>query len=124
MSTTDSEEKSSIGLRLREERVRLGLSQADMGEVMQVDRKVIRYYEEDKTSPRADQLVELMLQGGDVVYIITGQKLPLSVHQPMASYLPRDTVAAEISRMTLNEDDAELLIALARRLCISRPVTA
>jgi len=107
---------SSIGSRLREERVRLGLSQPDMGDVMNVDRKVIRYYEEDKTSPRADQLAELMTHGGDVVYIITGQRLPLSVHQPMASYLPRDTAAAAISQLQLNESDAEMLIALARRL--------
>lgn len=86
---------------------------------MDVDRKVVRNYEEDKTSPRADQLVELMTHGGDVVYIITGSRLPLSLHQPMASYLPRDTAAAAISKMTLNEDDAELLIALARRLSAS-----
>lgn len=116
MSTTYSEEIFSIGARLREERTRLSLSQADLGEIFDVDRKVVRNYEENKTSPRADQLARFQDHGADVVYIITGYRLPLSVREDVPEYMPRYVVAKEISTLNISELDAELLITLARRL--------
>jgi transcriptional regulator with XRE-family HTH domain len=116
MSTGNREEKSSIGQRLREERVRLSLSQADLGDIFDVDRKVVRYYEENKTSPRADQLELFRGHGADVIYILTGERLPLSVRQDVAAYLPRDRLALEISKMNLSEEDADILRCLAVRL--------
>lgn len=119
MSTTIGEDLFSIGERLRTERDRLSLSQADLGEIMGVDRKVVRHYEENKTSPRADQLVAFMRHGADIWYVLTGKKVPLSLNEPEASYLPRDKVALRISRLILNESDAELLMAMAERLALT-----
>ena len=116
MSTTCGEEIFSIGERLRGERDRLSLSQADLGEIMGVDRKVVRHYEENKTSPRADQLVAFMRHGADLWFVLTGKRLPLSACEPEAAYLPRDKVALRVSRLNLSEADAEMLIALAERL--------
>lgn len=114
----ESEVFDSIGARLREERDRLSLSQADLGEIFEVDRKVVRNYEENKTSPRADQLVAFASHGGDSVYILTGERIPLSMREPTAAYLPRDHAANVLSSLNLSEDDAEMLIALAKRLSI------
>jgi transcriptional regulator with XRE-family HTH domain len=108
----------SIGQRLREERERLALSQDKLGEELGVDRKVIRGYEGNKTSPRADQLVKMMELGADVIYIISGRKAPLGVAQPesLAAYNPAERAAQVIRDLMLSEEDAEMLRALAVRL--------
>lgn len=108
----------SIGQRLREERERLKLSQEGLGEKLGVDRKVIRNYEGDKTSPRADQLATLMALGADVLYIISGQKLLLGVTEPesLESYKPAERAAQVIRDLILTEQDAAMLMALALRL--------
>lgn len=116
MSTTCSEDLFSIGGRLREERDRLSLSQGELGVVMGVDRKVVRHYEENKTSPRADQLVAFMQRGADIWYVLTGQRIPLTAMQPTATYLPRDRLVQRLLELTLNEDDGDLLQRMAERL--------
>lgn len=116
MSTTSGEEIFSIGERLRGERERLSLSQADLGDLMGVDRKVVRHYEENKTSPRADQLVAFMRRGADILFVLTGRHTPLQAMEPETDYLPRDKVARRISKMNLSEADGDLLLAVADRL--------
>ena len=83
---------------------------------MGVDRKVVRHYEENKTSPRADQLVAFMQRGADIWYVLTGQRLPLTAMQPAATYLPRDRLVHRLLGLTLSEDDSDLLLKMAVRL--------
>lgn len=108
----------SIGQRLREERERLKLSQEGLGEKLGVDRKVIRNYEGDKTSPRADQLAVMLDLGADALYIVSGRKAPLGVTDTESSvaYKPAERAAAAIRPLVLSEDDAEMVRALAVRL--------
>ena len=116
MSTYESEENSSIGARLKVERVRLKLSQVELGELFGVDRKVIRWYEENKTSPRADQLLSLWNRGGDLLYIVAGVHMPLLAMQRQAPYTAAQRLASEVITLNLSETDAEMLMALAVRL--------
>jgi transcriptional regulator with XRE-family HTH domain len=58
----------SVGERLREERLRLGLKQDELG----VAPKTQRFYESDERSPDALYLAAFAKQGGDVRYVVTG----------------------------------------------------
>lgn len=120
MSTNECEEKNSIGTRLREERTRLSLSQADLGGIFEVDRKVVRNYEENKTSPRADQLVEFQSAGADIVYILTGRRASWTIKPNLVAYSPSDNVAKFVSGINLTEEDADLLISLAKRMAVEK----
>lgn len=116
MSTNKCEQINSIGDRLREVRDDLSLTQADLGAIFGVDRKVVRNYEENKTSPRADQLISFQSCGADIVYILTGQRAPLSLRQESPSYSPAERLAEMIRTLKLSEVDADILKALALRL--------
>lgn len=116
MSTETCEQINSIGDRLREVRNHLSLSQADLGEIFGVDRKVVGNYEENKTSPRADQLISFQSRGADIVYILTGQRAPLSLRQESPSYSPAERLAESIRTLKLSEEDAGILRELALRL--------
>lgn len=60
----------SIGDRIREERERLGLTQAQMG----VAPKTQRFYESGERYPDAEYLARFAELGGDVQYIVTGKR--------------------------------------------------
>ena len=75
----------SIGIRLREERERLGLSQTEMAERCGSTRKSQFNYESDARRPDADYLSALTAVGADVLYILTGQR----VVQPAPTLTPR-----------------------------------
>lgn len=62
----------SIGERLREERDRLGRSQADLASVGGVGRRAQTYYESGERSPDAAYLGRVAEIGIDVQYVITG----------------------------------------------------
>ena len=109
MSTVACEEKSSVGQRLREERERLSLSQADLGVILDVDRKVVRHYEENKTSPRADQLNRFREHGADVIYILTSERSPLAVNEGRAPYTPAEHLARRLGGMVIDEATAKAL---------------
>lgn len=63
-------ERESIGARLREDRKRLGLKQDQLGITPQVQRR----YEAGTSTPGADYLAAFAELGGDVLYVITGQR--------------------------------------------------
>lgn len=65
---------SHIGERLRDERVRLSLSQGDMAARVQVSREMWGRYERGLGLPNADVLIELHRCGGDVLFILTGAR--------------------------------------------------
>jgi transcriptional regulator with XRE-family HTH domain len=64
------------GQRLREERLRLDLSQAKLGAACGVCRATQINYERDARSPDAEYLASAHYAGVDVLYVITGQRAP------------------------------------------------
>jgi len=63
-----------IGERLKEERVRLGLSQTELAELGCVQRNTLFNYEKGVRSPDADFLARIAGRGADVLYIVTGRR--------------------------------------------------
>ena len=65
----------TIGERLKEERGRLGFSQAVLGEKCGTQRTTQIRYESNDYRPDCDYLVRLHQLGGDVMYVLTGVRL-------------------------------------------------
>ena len=63
---------STYGERLKQERLRLKLTQVQLADAGGVGRYAQSCYERDITLPRADYLSAITLLGIDVLYIITG----------------------------------------------------
>lgn len=63
-----------IGERLKEERIRLGLSQTELAELGCVQRNTLFNYEKGVRSPDADFLARIAGRGADVLYIVTGRR--------------------------------------------------
>lgn len=116
MSTVDKEELFNIGRRLRDERNRLGLSQEAFGTRIGTTGRTIKKYEGNETSPRASELLLAWGIGLDVLYVITGERAPLSLHEPRAFYSPAEHLAEEVRELSLSESDARLIGELAQRL--------
>lgn len=64
----------TIGLRLKEERERLGFTQTAFAELASTTKKSQIDYEKDITQPKAGYLADIAQVGADVLYIITGTK--------------------------------------------------
>ncbi|AYF49003.1 XRE family transcriptional regulator [Pseudomonas fluorescens] len=64
----------SIGARLKAERLRLGLSQSEIGKIGGVEVNAQGRYENGIRHPRADYLAEVAKAGVDVLFVITGQR--------------------------------------------------
>lgn len=62
--------------RLKEERVRAGLTQADLAEIADVSREMIGKYERGAAEPGSGVLVDLDRAGLDVLYVLTGRRAP------------------------------------------------
>ncbi|WP_089690979.1 XRE family transcriptional regulator [Vreelandella titanicae] len=65
---------SSIGMRLREERVRLGFSQTELGDIAGITKNTQMLYESEKRSPKADYLSALHAAGVNTHYVLTGNR--------------------------------------------------
>lgn len=76
--TSGEKAMSTIGIRLRQERVRVGLTQRQLGLLGGVAANTQGFYEKDKRSPRADYLSRILSAGVDVVYVLTGTPVPPS----------------------------------------------
>lgn len=66
---------AEISLRLTEERVRLGFSQADMARQLGVTRETMRKWEAGLSTVSADGLAAAFKLGADVQYILTGVRV-------------------------------------------------
>ncbi|WP_041523616.1 helix-turn-helix domain-containing protein [Gilvimarinus agarilyticus] len=64
----------NFGSRLREERERLGLSQAELGEIGGVKKLAQFNYEKGERQPGASYLSAIGTAGIDVMYILTGSR--------------------------------------------------
>jgi transcriptional regulator with XRE-family HTH domain len=60
--------------RLREERKRLGFTQQEMAELIGVRQEMSSKYERGQASPGGDALAAFAGIGGDVQYVLTGQR--------------------------------------------------
>jgi transcriptional regulator with XRE-family HTH domain len=85
----------NIGDRLKEERVRLGYSQADFGELAGITKTTQFNYEKGSRSPDAAYLAAIASVGADVLYVLTGQRTPqaeaaLSVREQTVLYTFRE----------------------------------
>ncbi|WP_218241537.1 helix-turn-helix domain-containing protein [Comamonas fluminis] len=65
----------TIGDRLREERTRLGLSQPKFAEIAGTTKQTLFSWESNKTAPDAHQLASFALNGVDVFFVLTGERL-------------------------------------------------
>ena len=70
---------SNIFERLKEERLRLGLNQAQAGDLCGVQRETWSRYESGKLSPGMEVLAAIAAAGADVQYILTGLRAVPSV---------------------------------------------
>ena len=75
---------STIGERLKEERVRLDLSQTALGEACGVTKQSQINYEKNERAPDALYLAALAAAGADVLYILTGARAAAPPGPPLA----------------------------------------
>lgn len=82
---------SKLGERLREERERLGLSQAEFAEKVGVHRNTQVRYESGKRQPDSDYMAQIQDLGVDAGYLIFGRRTdPISIYSlAVASVLPK-----------------------------------
>ncbi|MEQ1975003.1 MULTISPECIES: helix-turn-helix transcriptional regulator [unclassified Xenorhabdus] len=64
----------TIGFRLREERTRLNLTQAELADIGGIHKNTQGNYENNQKSPDAKYLERLAALGVDILYIITGNR--------------------------------------------------
>ncbi|WP_415858179.1 helix-turn-helix domain-containing protein [Burkholderia ubonensis] len=94
---------TQIGSRLRDERLRIGLSQDEFATVGGVARRSQSAYESDERSPDAAYLLAVREIGVDIGYVLTGERL--AVDGAAAEQGERDADEAEVLAMyrQLNE---------------------
>lgn len=84
---------SSIGERIRSERDRLGMSQPEFAKLAGTTKQTLFSWETDKTYPNAGQMAALTKAGVDVMYVLTGVRLPLDYQQNIEAMIK---VTAEV----------------------------
>lgn len=122
---------SNIAERIKEERERLGLSQAKLGGIAGVSKQTVITWEKGNTSPTAVQLNEMAENGLDVMYALTGRRTEkhyireernasgvyaksrdVSVHEPL-NY--RERAVLDCLRK-LNPSNQEMLYGIAESM--------
>ncbi|WP_426114821.1 helix-turn-helix domain-containing protein [Pseudomonas sp. DSP3-2-2] len=69
---------NNLGARLKEERKSLGLSQQQFAAIGGVEANAQGKYESGERTPRSDYLAALGIKGVDILYLLSGQRTPLS----------------------------------------------
>lgn len=69
---------AQVGSRLRDERLRIGLSQDEFAAVGGVARRSQSAYEADERSPDADYLLAVRELGVDIFYVLTGERVVIT----------------------------------------------
>lgn len=67
---------NGIGMRLREERERLGMTQRVFGDIGGVEPNAQGKYESGERTPRLDYLAALATRGVDALYVLSGLRTP------------------------------------------------
>lgn len=65
-----------LGERLKEERQRLGLNQTEFGQKVGVTKKTQGLYEQGDRSPNAEYMAAFAQMGGDILFVLTGERSP------------------------------------------------
>ena len=77
----------SFGARLKEERLRLGLKQAEFASRVGRDVPKQSLYENDKRELRAPYLSKIAEEGVDILYVLTGRRSEESLDEGSAEFL-------------------------------------
>lgn len=77
----------TFGERLKEERTRLGLSQPAFAGIAATTKQTLFSWESCRTAPDAPQLAALAAAGVDVLYVVTGQRMPVIDALEVAEHL-------------------------------------
>ncbi|NYT80902.1 helix-turn-helix transcriptional regulator [Alcaligenaceae bacterium] len=98
----------SIGDRLKEERLRLGLTQPVMGEIAGVTKKSQMLYEAGERFPDARYLAAAMRAGVDVLYVLSGERSNSALTHHLS---PREQVVLDAYRAGTPEQQDFILKA-------------
>ncbi|UEP28245.1 helix-turn-helix domain-containing protein [Burkholderia sp. B21-007] len=101
-----------IGARLKEERMRIGMSQAEIAALGGLSNKTQLSYESDARSPDANYLAALAKVGVDVLYVITGVRaLPSTMPEDEAELLDSFRQLNEVGRTAIQASVNGFLLA-------------
>jgi transcriptional regulator with XRE-family HTH domain len=89
---------TSLGTRLNEERVRLGLTQTAMAELGGVKQNTQRAYEQDRQTPTTEYLQRLMASDLDVMYLFYGVRFKVAESKETAEILAAISQLSESQR--------------------------
>ena len=103
-----------IGRRLRQERQRLGLTQSDFAAVGGVAANALLKYEQGIRFPRADFLSALDMIGVDVLFVVTGARMPILPGQSERLLDAEKTLIAYLR--VLHPHDLNLIARMTFRL--------
>ncbi|WP_369969874.1 helix-turn-helix domain-containing protein [Stenotrophomonas rhizophila] len=108
----------SVGLRLKEERKRLGLTQEAMGVACGVSKRTQIFYETDSVGASAAYLAAAHALGADVTFVLTGERERLSAEDSELLELWRAAKpparAAAIATLTKDEAHSSSVAAAPR----------
>jgi transcriptional regulator with XRE-family HTH domain len=90
-----------MGARLREERERLGLSQSEFAALGGATKRTQIAWEKGEQVPNAEFLAHAAAQGVDVLFVVTGTRMPTLPAAPQSL-----------------DDDAQAMVEIYRRLPI------
>lgn len=94
-----------IGDRLKEERERLGLNQTDFAALAGASKNTQYNYEKGERSPDANYLAAAAEKGVDVLYVLTGERIPQAadnITAAEAQLLKRFRQMSDEGRTTIN----------------------
>ena len=93
----------AFGERLKDERKALGWSQEEIAGKIGITKQTQGLYERSQRAPNAEYLAALAALGGDVMYVLTGQRTPSA--QPLTV---RESCMLENYRALAEEDKAAM----------------
>lgn len=97
-----------IGNRLREERERLGFNQTDLATLGGASKNSQYNYEKGDRHPDTAYLAAVAGHGVDVLYVITGQRLPIP-----SDSLSADEAVLLTAYRQVSDDDRPVLVRIA-----------
>ena len=103
----------TFGGRLKAERMRLGFKQNDFADKVGVTVQSQIRYESEKSSPDADYLACVLALGGDVVFLLTGER-----SRPSGLSAEEDSLLTSY-RYLSSEDSRKALLRVATALQIA-----
>lgn len=102
--------ETSVGKRLKEERLRLRLSQETLGEAGGVGKNAQIKYEKDERAPDTHYLVGINAAGVDVLYVVCGVRSINTASSP-AEF---DVLRQALEKRGVTDADAEITAAYSR----------